>query len=222
MNKKNIPKWIHHPLLIKILKSDIGIILSYWIFQGMLYMDKREVLSKILFDVIGTFIFISIGLPLIVSFILIHTINMFINGHYYAMKSHMNRGSIKPDVFIGYIEKIFDRIRKTNFLAGAAAYGSLSRNVFRPTSDIDLRVFPKKGVFNWLKAVVWVFSERARAFVHSFPLDIYAFDLDRIDSKMCSDEPPIIFKDTDDRLKRKYKEYVLFDMFFEEFKRKYK
>jgi hypothetical protein len=221
MAKKTVPAWIQNPLLVKLIKSNIGIILSYWLFQGLLYMDIREKIFKISLDVFLVAIFYLIGVHLFLSIFIAHTANMFLNGHYHAMRSHMNMGSIGSAKFINYIEGMYNRLQGVKYLLGAAAYGSLSRNVFRSTSDIDIRVFPEKGLMNWAKAVIWVFTERIHAFINSFPLDLYAFDLEVIDSKMRADEPPIIFLDSKNTLIKKYSEHVLFSDFTKAFREKY-
>ncbi len=220
MNKKVIPNWLQNPLLIRIVKSDVGVILSYWLFQGMLYMDFREVIFKIFLDIIFTLTFFLLGMPFMLALILAHTFNMFLNGHYYVMKHNMGRIKNEPKEFIAYIEKLYNRIQRTDFILGTAAYGSLSRDSFSTTSDVDIRIFPKKGFMNWLKVILWVFAERTRAFLYSFPLDIYAFDFEVIDSKMRADEPPIIFADLESQLAKKYSNHILFDRFAQTFREK--
>jgi hypothetical protein len=221
IKKKAIPAWLQSPLLIRMVRSEIGVILSYWTFQGMLYMDARETSFKIFLSfVISSFLFFF-GTPLVVAIILAHTLNMVLNGHYHAMKSHMGRGQISPDTFINETEKIRRRIAIANFISGAAAYGSLARNQFRATSDIDIRIFPKRGTLGWIKALLWIFKERAGAFLNGFPLDIYAFDFDVIDKKMRADEPPIIFSDRDGRLLEKYPDHIYFKDFAEKFRKRY-
>lgn len=221
MKKKTVPSWIQNLFLVKIIRSRIGTVLSYWIFQGMLYMDTRERMFKIAMDISFAYIFYSFNVNIFLSIFLAHTMNMLFNGHYYAMKSHMNMGNIDAARFIQYVEGMFSRLQKAKYLLGAAAYGSLSRNIFRSTSDIDLRIFPEEGIMSWIKAVCFVFIERQRAFMHAFPLDIYAFELGQIDSKMRSDEPPIIFFDPEKRLIEKYQAHVLFDKFAIAFREKY-
>jgi hypothetical protein len=218
MKKKKLPGWIQNVHLAGLLQSVPGVLLSYWLFQGMLYMDSRERLFKILVDILLTVLFWFFGVPFLMAIILAHTVNMLINGHFFAMLSHMGVGATEPAEFIGYVDRLHGRIQRQRFLLGAAAYGSLARNIFRATSDIDLRVFPGKESLSWLKAVFWVSTERFRALIHSFPLDLYAFDLDSIDAKMKADEPPIIFCDPQGDIARKYRSHVQFGDFLHDFK----
>jgi hypothetical protein len=221
MKKKKLPGWIQSVHLAGLLQSVPGVLLSYWLFQGMLYMDSRERIFKIVVDILLMVLFWSFGVPLLMAIILAHTVNMLINGHCFAMLSHMGVGATEPAEFIGYVERLHGRIQRQRFLFGAAVYGSLSKNIFRATSDIDIRVFPGKGFLCWLKAVFWVFTERFRALINSFPLDLYAFDFDIIDAKMKADEPPIIFFDPQGDIAGKYCNHVQFGDFLHYFKAKH-
>jgi hypothetical protein len=219
--KKTLPSWVENVYVARFLQSKAGVLLSYWLCQGMLYMDIRETVFKIGLDILLTTLFWSWGAPFLLAVILAHTVNMLVNGHFFAMRSHMGLGKIEPVAFIAYIEKLHSRIRRQPFLLGAAAYGSLSRNLFKPTSDLDIRVFPRKGFLSWPKAVLWVFIERFRALINYFPLDMYAFDFDSIDAKMKADEPPIIFLDPEGHIARKYDNHVKFGEFSVNFKAKH-
>lgn len=221
MKKKALPGWVQNPLLAGLIQSRAGIILSYWLFQGMLYMDNRERAMKIALDIMMVVMLCILGVSLPVSLFLAHTLNMFINGHFFAMRRHMGIGKNDPKEFIDYIEALHNRIQQKRFLLGAAAYGSLSRNVFRVTSDIDIRVFPEKGAINWLKTVLWIFAERFRALMLLFPLDIYAFELEVIDTRMRTDEPPIIFLDEKKKIIGKYPDNVPFKQFAHDFRLTY-
>jgi len=187
----------------------------------MLYMDVREIILKLMIDAIMIIILYSIGINIIICVILAHTFNMFFNGHYYAMKSHMGFHETTVLNFLNYVEMLQKRMSKKSYFCGAAAYGSLSRNQFKPSSDIDIRVFPKRGLINWTRTVLWVFIERLRAFLKAFPLDMYAFDMAVIDKKMRVDEPPIIFSDPEKIVAEKYPHHVPFDTFLSNFKKKH-
>jgi len=222
MNKKKaIPGVLQNQFLIRLLRSDIGIVLSYWTFQGMLYMDVRESMFKIGLDFVMTFLFLIGGVPLIPAFISAHTINMLLNGHHYVLMHNMGRLNNDPAKFLDSIRGLHARLQNADFLIGAAAYGSLSRGQYGASSDADVRVFPKRRFLDWLRAVLWVVSERARALIQAFPLDIYAFDLGTIDAKMRADEPPIILHDPESILRQKYEKHILFEEFAEEFKETY-
>ncbi len=219
--KKSLPVWIRSDFIKRLLRSDSGVIFSYWLFQGMLYMDYREALVKIVLDILMVCLLILARCPVFIAVIVAHTINMFLNGHFYAMRSHMARGQTTPDAFISYVAGLEKRLSSALAIDGAAAYGSLSLNRFNPSSDIDIRVFPSEGPFGWLKAIMWVITERTRAVFSSFPLDIYFFDLSTIDEKMRADEPPIIFCDREGKLAAKYPNHVKYVDFERRFRSEY-
>ena len=219
--KKTAPRWIRSQFISRLIQSKIGIILSYWLFQGMIYMDIRESLFKISMDIFIVISLCLLGVPLIISFIIAHTLNMLFNGHYYVLMKNIDRGYTGPKKYIEYIENFHNRMDKKNYINGAAAYGSLSRYSFKTSSDFDIRIFPKEGFVNWCKSIFWVFQERLRAFLNKFPLDIYVFDMTVIDNKMRADEPPIIFSDPEKLVAEKYQSHIPFREFLSNFKEKH-
>jgi predicted nucleotidyltransferase len=222
MKKKKLPKWVSNQLLGRIIQSKPGTYISYWIFQGMLYMDYREVVSKLLIDIILSFFIYYISkVPLSISFLIAHTFNMFFNGHYFAMRRHMGLGKTNPKYFINYTEKLQERVKNNPHILAAAAYGSLSNNVFRPTSDIDIRFIPYNNTSSFFRVCFFAFFERARALLMKFPLDLYVFDIAKIDKKMNPKEPPIIFHDPKNMLRRKYDKILQADDFIVKFKSTY-
>ncbi|GAM10719.1 hypothetical protein OR1_03012 [Geobacter sp. OR-1] len=221
MAQKEVHPILQRLHLDRLAKSYFGIIASYWLFQGMLYMDRREAAFKIFLDSILVGLLVVLHVNIVVSILIAHSINMFINGHLYVLRKNIGKCHSNPKDFIAYVEKMYLRIQGIKFLTGAAAYGSLSRNEFKSSSDYDLRVFPANNATSWLKAVVWVFIERFRALLHGFPLDIYAFNLEVHDRKIRSDEPPIVIFDPLGIIARKYSASVSFADFAARFKATY-
>lgn len=218
MIKKPISKFLKGTFVERLLYSELAVYISYWVFQGLLYMDYRERIFKIFFDIVFCFIFYKSGIPLLFAALLAHTFNMFLNGHVIAMRRHMGHGSNDPKKFIAYCDELYSRINRQGFITGAAAYGSLSRNNFKPTSDIDIRVFPGDAPLDWVRVLFWLNVERLRALFHKFPLDIYAFNFMVIDKKMRTDEPPIIFYDPQAIITAKYDSTVDYICFSDRFK----
>lgn len=218
MIKKPIPNFLRGTFVERLLYSEAAVYASYWLFQGLLYMDTRERVFKIIVDLALCGIFYICGLPLLLAAFLAHSCNMFLNGHVVAMRRHMGHGLNDPKRFIAYVDGLYERIRQQRFIAGAAAYGSLSRNNFKPTSDIDIRVFPCAGPLNWARVLLWLSTERLRALIYRFPLDLYAFDFSIIDNKMRTDEPPIVFYDPQFMVVNKYASTVDYADFAARFK----
>lgn len=199
MKRKKLPSFIRHPLLIEFFQSKPGRILSNWIIQGMLYMNPVEVVVKIALDVLLTGLWwFLIGQPhyaggWVVAWLLAHTTNWLINGQPVAMRRHLDWGKNDPRRFIEYIESLERRLQKKSYLAAVASFGSLSRGGYKETSDIDIRIVMRAGIFNRLRAAIFCLAERLRAAFSRFPLDLYAFDLEELKHKMSRDEVPVIF-----------------------------
>ncbi len=221
MIKKPIPYFLRGTWVERLVYSEAAVYFSYWVFQGFLYMDNRERVFKIMIDIALFGVFYKTGMSWLLAVVLAHTCNMFINGHVVAMRRHMGHGVNNPKKFIAYADGLYERIKNQRYIVGAAAYGSLSRNNFKPTSDMDIRVFPYPGSVNWILLLMWLLSERIRAIIYGFPLDLYAFDFDIIDKKMRTDEPPIVFSDPKLFIENKYGEIVNYPDFSAVFKATY-
>jgi hypothetical protein len=81
------------------------------------------------------------------------------------------------------------------FFLAVVAFGSLSKGQFSASSDFDVRFIRRKGLIASIMAFNYCTFERTKAFLNAFPLDAYVFDLEDIDNKIESDEPPIIMFD---------------------------
>lgn len=216
-HKKHLPPWLNNAAIGELFCFGFSIFVSAWIFQGILYMDKREALLKILLDIGGAAVLMLSGLPLWVSLLIAHSFNFAFNGQWFAMYTHMGATNVTPDQFLSYIVAMQKRLEKNSFIESATAFGSLSRGIYKPTSDMDIRICPKNGAVNWIKAVLWGPIERFRAFVHGFPLDMYIFGLDVVSLKMKDDEHPIVLVNCSNELYKFYRNTVSFSDFTEIF-----
>lgn len=219
-HKKHLSKRLRSSKIGELLEFGIAIFVSAWFFQGMLYMNWRETVIKILLDILLIFIFFLIGLPLWLTFILAHTLNFAFNGQLYAMYTHMGATNVSPKKFLQETISSSIRISKIDSISAAIAYGSLSRGLYKSTSDIDIRYVPKKGELNFWKACFFALKERFLAFIHCYPLDLYVFDEDTLQKKMRIDELPIIIYENGKSMYPIYKERIELDEFIILFKEK--
>ena len=210
--KKHLPIYLENNYLEKILKSNLVIIGTYLVFQSCLHTNIKETLFKLSITLILTLALMNI-VNLFVAILIAHLLNALFNGHIPAMLIHMGIGSKSPEEFIIYIEKIQNRLSKNSNIDYAFAYGSLSRGVYKPTSDLDIRVIPRNK--NWFKCLFILLRERTLALINWFPLDIYAFDEGELKIKMRSDEKPICFKSAN----AIYDDEIKFNEFSKIFKR---
>jgi len=226
MKKKSLPAWIKNPGLMELLQSPLAVTLSAWFFQGMLYMNRYELILKLLLDIfltvcIGFIIPFAGFMSWFLAWLIAHTVNAIFNFQPIAVMRHMGVGETDPKHFIDYVSRMHDRINEKAFLQGAASYGSLSRGMFKKTTDLDIRFLMVPGIVNGVRASNFAFVERVRALLHRFPLDLYAFTLPELLSKMRRDEIPVVFYDPDGLIQRSYKEVLPFEVFRKSFVEKY-
>ena len=224
MKEKRLPRFIKNRALFAFLQSKVGRVLSNWFFQGMLYMQGVEVVYKIFLDVVlilgirKIFAAVNGGGDWLVPCLLGHTVNWLINGQPVAMRRHLDWGKNNDACFLSYIISLQERIAQRRYLGGAAAFGSLSRGKYRPTSDLDIRFLLSGGWANRVRIANYCFVERVRAAVYRFPLDLYAFDLATLQQKMNKEEIPVIYYDPGGLLEDAYRETVPFSVFVGQFK----
>jgi predicted nucleotidyltransferase len=191
------------PFINKLFKYKIFIILSNWTFQGMLYADKTERTFRIMIDIVIAIVLYSVFfhfilntyLLLFLSLLVAHTFNWIFNGQLFVLSRYIGIKPNKQHLFNVFLQEFKSRAEREKSIKTVVVYGSLSRGSSSETSDLDIRVIRKSGFTNGLRACIFGFLERLRAFFNKFPLDLYVIDgLDSL-SKMRGDEYPIIVYD---------------------------
>lgn len=191
------------PLINALFKFKLFIIISNWIFQGMLYADKTERAFRLLLDGLMTLILYAFFINLIqgaytvltFSFFVAHTVNWIFNGQLFVLGRYVGVKPKKQDHFDKYINKLKYRAEREKSIKLVAVYGSMSRNDLSESSDLDVRILRKRGFLNGLNACLFGFSERTIALFSRFPLDMYVIDSPNHLLKMRSDEVPEILYD---------------------------
>jgi predicted nucleotidyltransferase len=188
--------------LTPIFRFKVVIILTNWIFQGILYADKTEKMFKLLLDFTLTIIlyffliqFSNAYLRLIFSLIMSHTLLFIFNGQLFALAKNFDIVYNEPQGIIDYANGIKKRASKEKSINCLVVYGSLVRGEIKPTSDLDIRVIRKSGVLNGFRACIFGLKERSRALFSQFPLDMYVIDNPNHLLKMRHDESPKILYD---------------------------
>lgn len=188
--------------LTPIFRFKVVIILTNWLFQGILYADKTEKIFKILLDLIlamalSFFLipFSNAYLSLLISLIISHTILFIFNGQLFALAKNFDIVYNEPQRIIDYANGLKKRASKEKSINCLVVYGSLVRREIKPTSDLDVRVIRKSGVLNGFRACIFGLKERSRALYYRFPLDMYVIDGPRHLLKMRADEAPVILYD---------------------------
>ena len=171
----------------------------HWVFQGMVHMDRTELLFKIGVEVT----LIGLALPLfvlaggfpfawsaVIAFLVAHTLNFLFNGQVWVVLKHFGMVRHNWAEFQDYLCQLAGRIRAEHSLEYAATYGSLVRGEWHPTSDLDVRLVRRPGMVSGLRTCWFVLRERTRAFVSRFPLDMFVLDGPERLVEMRDDELP--------------------------------
>ncbi|MGI6078833.1 MAG: hypothetical protein ACOYCB_11885 [Fastidiosipilaceae bacterium] len=174
-------------------------------------MDKTEKAFKIFTDVcliFSIYYLVNYSCPwtisILVAVFLGHTINWIINGQIFVVFKNLKLIKNDHDTFREYIDEIQSRIKGEPSIQSAAAFGSLSRESLKETSDLDVRIIRKPGVLNGIRACVFVLLERSRGLYSGFPIDIFVLDsLDSLEN-LNDDEIPVILCDSDNTLMNFY------------------
>jgi predicted nucleotidyltransferase len=188
--------------LTPIFRFKVVIILTNWLFQGILYADKTEKAFKILLDGVLATVLCFFLIPssnaysgLIISLIVSHTVLFIFNGQLFALAKNFNIVYNEPQRIIDYAYGLKERTSKERSINCLVVYGSLVRGEIKPTSDLDVRVIRKSGIINGFRACIFGLKERSRALLHRFPLDMYVIDDPNHLLKMRQDEIPKILYD---------------------------
>lgn len=174
-------------------------------------MDKTEKLFKIITDIcLISFIFFPLNYyypwttGVLIAIFFAHTINWIINGQIFVVFKNLKLVENDHITFREYIDEMQSRIKGESSIQSAAAFGSLSRDSLKGTSDLDVRIIRKPGALNGIRACFFVLLERSRGLYSRFPIDIFVLDsLDPL-GKLNSDEIPIILYDPDKALANYY------------------
>lgn len=182
VSKGSYPLYIKVPILI----------LSNWLFQGILYMDKTEKVFKLAIDALFTVVLVLFGVNIATSIIISHTLNWIFNGQIFVVFKNLKLIKTPKGKFDAYMERLKRKVKNEPSILWAGVYGSLVRGEFKETSDLDVRLIRKPGFTNGVRACIFVMKERSWATFNRFPLDIYVGDSLEFLGKMSDNEIPII------------------------------
>jgi len=156
---------------------------SHWLFQSLLYMDMTERRFKLGLDIalalLGTVILVA-WLPLpaaaMLALVVAHTLNFLLNGHLWGVLKHYGMVHNTQAAFQEYVDRFWMRVEREPSIEHGFICGSISREQWSPSSDLDVRLIRRPGFLNGLRACWFVLLERSRAFRARFPIDIYVLD----------------------------------------------
>lgn len=215
MLKKSPKKYASCPkkqIIHKLMNSPLGVTIINWFFQGMLGMDRSELIFHFAFDFIFTGIFILIlfdcsWMSILISFFWAHTLNWLFNSHFWAIGSRIGICKTNERKILHKIESIYQRFSSKKSLKGVIVIGGYARrgNV-EETSDLDVRFIRQKGFRNAVSANILLLEEKIIAFFNKFPFDAYLYDSIAKLSRLDNSEVPIILKDECEQIANWYKD----------------
>ena len=174
---------IESRLLRYLVNNPIMALASHWIFQSLFYMDRTERWFKVGLDILITLLgglIFTRWMPgasaWVSAFLVAHTLNFLLNGHLWGVLKHYGYVETRFEDFINYAEDLETRINRCRSIQWSAVYGSIARSQWTPSSDLDVRIVRRPGVFHGVIACTFVLIERSRALVMRFPLDVYLLD----------------------------------------------
>lgn len=185
-------------ILQRLYRHPFFALASHWTFQSIFYLDPTERLFRIALDlVITVFMALLLGIwfswwiswP--IAFFIAHTLNFLLNGHLWGLLKHYGIVRHSPTSFKGYVDGITGRASTVTAIKYMVAYGSLAREEWSSTSDLDARLIRYPGRLNGLRACWFLLCERARALLAGFPLDMYLIDDERSLQKLEARERPV-------------------------------
>ena len=198
------------PWLRPFLKRRSFVIVANWVFQNTLVMATSERVFRFALEfacAVTIFVtvssFVSNFENAVLSLFTAHTINWALNGNFWATQKFFGRkySSAKMNQFL---MKLRQRARLSqDGVAAIAVFGSLSRGQFSESSDLDVRIVRKPGIFSWAKANLFALQLRLIASVRTLPLDLLVLDnINQIYEHISSNESPVVIYDPDNLLAR--------------------
>jgi thymidylate kinase/predicted nucleotidyltransferase len=187
---------VKSPWMQRLVHRKEGALAVHWLFQGLLYMDPTERRIKLGIDLLLSLLFGSLlkrrlrivpafGLGLIAA----HTLNFIFNGQIFGVLKHFGGVRHTWDEFNGEVERMRRKAAEEPDIVYAAAFGSLARSEWSPTSDLDVRLVRAPGLRSALRVGWFAIRERARANFIRFPLDLYVLDRYESLERMSEKEP---------------------------------
>lgn len=195
---------VDFPWLQPVVSRKLGALTVHWIFQGMLYMDPTERWFKLgldflLFLAVGGLLDLSLPRPLAIGLGIFtaHTLNFFFNGQIYGLLKTFGGVQHTWLEFNREVERLRVRIVQEPCIVYAAAYGSLAREKWSPTSDLDIRLVRAPGLRSAWRVCWFAACERARAFWRRFPLDVFVLDGYASLNRMSEKDSPVVLGGSD-------------------------
>ena len=202
----------------------------FWIHQRTTNLDRSELIFHItlnLFAAIVIFFILSIiGIfsvlwqRIFIALILTRTFSWILNDHFWGglQVSFSFVKNCGEERFCQYLIDVSKRLSECNAIYACFVYGSLVRNEFHRKSDLDVLYIKRSGFISTVSALSFAVRERVIALFARIPLDLYVGDSKDFLKRYRDDEIPIIIKDGDGSMVKKYPKHIPLEKFLQNFK----
>lgn len=182
------------------------LIISNWIFQGIINADRTEKIYKLLFTIILSVILFAFLDKIILShfytislsFLIAHTINWLVNGNISTIIIHrLFIGTVSRKKIFCYLKDLQERLQKTSSIEFTAVFGSISRGELKNSSDIDITFVRKDGFINSIKAIIFIIKEKFHTNINKIPIEPFLADsINYMKKRYRDDEVPVVIKNS--------------------------
>mgnify|MGYP003950911973 CR=1 FL=1 len=205
--KRKISFFKKNSFLDNIFNSPFVIIFINWLFQGIRGMQSKELFFRLILELIFILFFNNIiKLNLIFSLIISHTFFWIFFCHFWVVIRYLpiyNNNLVNMNITH---KNLIIKVINFKFINEAIIIGSVSKKnkIENINSDVDLRIFFKKGFLEFFLINLFMYYLRFYSFLMKFPLDIYSYDNFSIFKKIDKRDKIRIIKDH----KKKIKKYL--------------
>jgi L-malate glycosyltransferase len=229
VKKKKVPPWLRNRFLVWLYQSKIGILFSNWASQCLLYAEPIEVLFKLSLEFSVFLLLMALAstvtrltlLVVVIAALVAHTTTFIVNGQLFVLWRFIGKVRTDPKTFIEYAGTIGNRLEKRQSIRSVLMFGSLTRDRFSESSDLDVRVISDANFLAGFIACFWVFLERFMSLLKKYPLDIYVVNEFKGLEKLRNDEPPVVLFDKNSFVPMQYAEYDDYKSYKQRFLQKY-
>ena len=193
------------------------LVVSNWLFQGILHSDKTEKLYRVSFTLIfwisfSLIFFYSTDLAtpaiIVIGFFIGHTLNWIVNGNFYSLIIHrLKLTSLSKNNLFDYLNRFEKKIQKETWVLYAASFGSICRGALKDSSDIDISIVRRPGLKNAIKSLIFSVKEKKYADIKGIPLEIYISDTpENSISRFLAENNPVVLFDPENSISKYYKD----------------
>ena len=203
--KRKISFFKKNSFLDNIFNSPFVIIFINWFFQGTRGMQSKELLFRLILELIFILFFYNIiKLNLIFSLIITHTFFWIFFCHFWVVIRYLpfyNNNLVNMNITF---KNLIIKVINFKFIDESIIIGSVSKKnkIENINSDVDLRIFFKKGFLEFFFINIFMYYLRFYSFLMKFPLDIYCYDNLSIFKKIDKRDKIRIIKDNKEKIKK--------------------